>query len=302
LGRDTWLAASGGLLAIVLVFVTVGSAYPAYLQVFLGETASVRAAFFVAALAPIALILTPGIGFAFNTSWSPRPIPLMRVGAYFGLAGLAGLLGARLFEPEPLLGLTLLGLAVASLLTLTFDLVRNRPSGRILAGHIGHIGVAVVLAGVAGSSLGAEFSGPMGPGDTATVGDYTVRLDRIDTGATRRFIFVEAEVALTRDGSAPVSLTPQIRAYEDQALPVPEPALHSTPREDVVVAISRVGGDASVVGVSVFVRPLVLFVWTGSLLIALAGLVALAAKGAGAARRRRPATAGQQPEGASTSR
>jgi cytochrome c-type biogenesis protein CcmF len=141
----------------------------------------------------------------------------------------------------------------------------------------------------------------MGPGETADLARYTIELETIEAGEADRFIYVAADVSFSRSGVDLFRLSPEIRAYEDQALPVPEPALRTTLVEDVVVAISRVAGDASVVEVSVFVRPLVTWVWVGAALIALAGLIALVSTGGDGARRRRSATEEQQTAGTTTS-
>jgi cytochrome c-type biogenesis protein CcmF len=214
---------------------------------------------------------------------------------------LAGWSAVAVFEATPTIVLALFGLAAASVIVLSFDLIRGTPSGRALVGHVAHLGMALVLVGGAGSSLGEDFTAAMGPGETADLARYTIELETIETGEADRFIYVAADVSFSRSGVDLFRLSPEIRAYEDQALPVPEPALRTTLVEDVVVAISRVAGDASVVEVSVFVRPLVTWVWVGAALIALAGLIALVSTGADGARRRRSATEEQQPAGTTTS-
>ncbi|HVR79775.1 MAG TPA: cytochrome c-type biogenesis CcmF C-terminal domain-containing protein [Acidimicrobiia bacterium] len=301
LARDTWLAANGGLVTIALVFVTVGSGYPAYLQVFADEQALVRPAFFLGAVVPIALLLAVGLAFAFTTRWVPIPPSWARIGGYALVAFVAGWSAVAAFETTPTIVLALFGLAVASVIVLSFDLIRGTPSGRALVGQVAHLGMALVLVGGAGSSLGEDFTAAMGPGETADLARYTIELETIETGEADRFIYVAVDVSFSRSGVDLFTLSPEIRAYEDQALPVPEPALRTTLVEDVVVAISRVAGDASVVEVSVFVRPLVMWVWVGAALIALAGLIALVSTGADGARRRRLATEEQQTAGTTTS-
>ncbi|HEX5696297.1 MAG TPA: cytochrome c-type biogenesis CcmF C-terminal domain-containing protein, partial [Acidimicrobiia bacterium] len=223
-----------------------------------------------------------------------------RVVVYLLLALLSSMIVGAVFTSRPIIAVVLFGLAGASLLLLGVDLFRERPSGRILAGHIAHIGMALVLVGGAGSSLGEDFTAAMGPGETAQLDRYTIELETIGTGEADRFVFVVADIFFTGPGPGGFRLSPEIRAYEDQALPVPEPALRSTPVEDVVVAISRVAGDASVVEVNVFVRPLVLWVWVGAALIAVAGLIALVATGAASSGRRRAATTARQEAGTTT--
>jgi len=114
----------------------------------------------------------------------------------------------------------------------------------------------------------------------------------VDTGEADRYVFVRADFLLDPFGK--VMLSPEIRAYEDQSLPVAEPVVRSSLVDDVIVAISLLYPDGETVEVSVFVRPLVTWVWVGAALMALAGLVALVWRDGAVAGRRRPATAGQQ--------
>jgi len=152
--------------------------------------------------------------------------------------------------------------------------------------YLAHIGVSLLLVGVAGSSFGAEFSGTMMAGDSVKVAGHEITLESVETGDGDRFVFVRAEFEV--DG---VLVSPEIRAYEQQTVPVAEPVLLSSPLGDVIVAISLLFPDGGTIEVSVFVRPLVWWVWAGSFLLGAAGLVALFGRDGAASRRRRPATA-----------
>jgi cytochrome c-type biogenesis protein CcmF len=297
LGRDTWLTANGALLAVALLVVVVGSAYPAYLEVFLDQEVSVPARFFVAALVPIAVVLLLAVPFALRTRWNARRLSAIELAAFAAVAVCAALLAAWLADSTNVAGLVVLGLAVGATALLIVDLVRRRPRGRTLAAHLAHLGIVLVLFGGAASSLGTDFEGAVGVGDRVDVGPYTVRVDEIGTGEGDRYSSVGATVSLLRNGTVVDSLRPEIRAYEEQPLPIPEPALRSTLRDDVVVSISRVTEDASRVWLSVFLRPMVLWVWIGSLLLALAGLIALLSKDGGGAAPRRAATAARRAAG-----
>jgi cytochrome c biogenesis factor len=192
------------------------------------------------------------------------------------------------FDAGP--GTILLGTASATVILVGMTLVTQRPKRRRLVATVAHLGVAVFLMGVAGSSFGTDFSGSLRPGDEVEVGGHIVVLESVETGETDRYLFVRAHV--TVDGTP---LTPEIRAYEDQPLPVAEPALRSTLVDDVVVAVSLLFPDGETVAVSVFVRPLVWLVWLGALLTALAGLIALFGSAGAGARPRRAATTEPQP-------
>ena len=290
-GRDTWLGASGVLVTMILVFVTIGSAYPAYAQVFLGENLGVDSTFFVSTIYPVALVISLGIGLALQTGWTRVGVTVRELAYFAGAALLIGV-AAVVFAGQRWVPIVLLAVAGGAVLLLTMDLARKRPKSRILAGHLAHLGLALVIVGAAGSALGADFAGVMSPGESIDVGGREVTLDRIDTGEADRFIFVRA--GFTVDGSD--RLDPEIRAYEDQALPVAEPALLSQLGGDVIIAISTVTSDASAVNVSVFVRPMVLWVWLGALTITLAGGVSLFSTDASGEVRRRSARAAQLSE------
>ena len=294
LGRDTWLVTSGALVLGVLIFVTIGSAYPAYVNVFVGDEVSVGSRFFVSTVYPLVLFMVPLMGLAFSTKWS-RPEITRQELAITALVFVAAVWLSLAVAVRRLVPIVLLGLAFAALSTLVWSLFRRKPRRHVLAGHLAHIGLAMVLIGAAGSSLGDDFEGSMRPGDEVEVAGETVRLESISTGEGDRFIFVRAVF----DVQGAIA-EPEIRAYEDQSLPVAEPALVTDPLGDVVVAISTVTADASEVAVSVFVRPMVWWVWAGALVVAVAGLVALSSTGAAGAARHRGARAGLRSGGTTT--
>lgn len=289
-GRDTWLVVSAGLLCSALVFVTVGTAYPAYASVFFNESVSIDSRFFVATAVPIALAIGVLASFALETSWSATRIGVRTVVVWL-IGGLAvgAILGATgRFEPIPLI---LASAGAAGAAALAWRVLRRKPRGRALVSHLAHIGFSMVLVGAGGSALGGEFRGTMSPGDTVEVAGRTIGLDDVNTGEADRFIFVRALFSV--DGKH--DLAPEIRAYEDQTQPVSEPDLLSTPGADVIIAVSQLAPDAETVSVSVFVKPLVWWVWAGALMLSLAGLVGLFGRGGDVAARHRSARGERQP-------
>jgi len=284
-GRDSWLAANSALMGMALVFVVIGSAYPAYAQVFLGEQVGVDPTFFIMTVYPLALVMTIGLALALRTRWS-RPAP--GAAHWLALAGLAASVGLGVMALRGAASWPAaigIGLAVAAMVLLVIHLAEARPRKARLVAHLAHLGMAMVVFGAAGSALGADFSGTMRPGDSIEVAGHTVTLERITTGEADRFAYARSVFRV--DGSA--VLQPEIRAYEDQAVPVSEPALRSTPGSDLIVATSLLFPEASAVEVSVFVRPLVWWVWLGAVVMGAAGLLALVGRGEDGAGRRRGA-------------
>ncbi len=293
-GRDSWLGASAVLTGLVLVFVLVGSAYPAYIQVFTGDTVGVDSRFFVTTVLPVTLVIAVLVGFALETTWSSPRLRPADVVVYGGTALTAGALAMILGAQVPPGGVALTILAAGALAALTVQGVRRRrwPG----PGRLAHLGLAMVLVGAGASSLGDEYVGAMSIGDTIEVGTHTVELVSVTTGEADRYIYVEGLFLI----DASTEMRPQIRAYEDQRLPVAEPALRSTAVSDLMVAVSVVSPELAGFDVSVFLRPMVWWVWIGAIVISLAGLSALSRRYAVAEGRRRPAMTTPPPAGTTT--
>jgi len=272
LDRIGWLSANALLLTAALVFISAGSAYPAFVSVFLGRSVSVDSRFFVVTVLPIAVAVAVSLTVGLLRRWLTFTV----------VTSLAAVIGVAVSGPR--IGVLLLAPAAGSLAAITTALIRQRVRGRLLTAHLAHAGMALFLLAVAASSFGANFSGTMRPGDTVELAGHNLTLRTIETGEEDRYVFVRAAFEL--DGSP---IAPQIRAYEDQDSPVAEPAVRTSPVDDVIVAVSLIFPDGETVEVSAFVRPLVMWVWVGAALMGLAGLAALLARDGAAAGPRRPA-------------
>lgn len=285
-GRDTWLATCAGLVSLALLFILIGSAYPAFLKVFWDRTVVVGPGFFVTTVLPVALAITALIGLALKTTWFTSRVEKLDIALALGLAGGTAGLAVGFALEMSLPGTVLLAMAAGAVGLLVSDLSRHRPKRMMVPAYLAHLGIAIVLLGVGGSALGDEASVSMVPGDTVTVGDRTLVLTEIIFGETDRFLFAEGVFVL--DGG-PV-LRPQIRAYERQGVPVAEPAMWSTPMVDILVAVTLLTPDAQGFEVSVFVRPMVWWVWVGAVILSIAGVYALVSRAGDGGGRRRSAT------------
>lgn len=271
LDADGWMTLNAGLLGLALVFITIGSAYPAVLRAFAGDSAIVGPGFYVATVLPVAVLVAVSLYMALADT--ALPWVSLAVATSVMVVAISG------FSP----GVTLLAPAIATGLALTYELFSR--SRQRLGPVVAHLGFAIVLVGVAGSSFGGDFEGAMRPGDSVQVAGHSVTLVGVSIGEEGRFQRVVGKFDV--DG---LLLEPEIRAYEDQLLPVAEPVLRSTPVDDVIVALSLLFPDGETVHVSVFVRPLVWWIWLGAGVVVLGGLLSRAT-GADAGVRRLSATA-----------
>lgn len=277
LDRDGWMGLQAALISAALIFVTAGSAYPAVASVFGGETVLVDTDFFATTMLPLGTLVAAALALAHGVDWRMW-LGLVVVGAGLGTVFVEGA------------GLWLVVPAAVSLVMLLVLLTGRRTRGRPLVAQVAHLGMAIVLVAVAGSTFGEDFSSTMRPGDRVAVAGHQIVLEGVTTGDTARYQFARARFVV--DGAV---MEPEIRAYDGQELPVAEPRLRSTPVDDVIVVISLLFPDTETVEVSVIVRPLVWWVWVGAAVVALAGLIALSSRVGGGGGRRRSATGAPLP-------
>jgi cytochrome c-type biogenesis protein CcmF len=182
---------------------------------------------------------------------------------------------------------TLLAAPLAAGTTVVLLARRVRPT----AATVAHLGMVVLLAGVAGSVTGTTTSVRLPENGSVTAAGYRFVHEGIVADRTGDAIHVRARLGLIHRGDRVATLRPVRTAFVDRGLVVAETSLRSTPLEDVLVAIRRVDTNG-LLFIEVTVRPLVQLVWWGALLMAAGAAAAVLralrtgppASGRGAAR------------------
>jgi cytochrome c-type biogenesis protein CcmF len=157
---------------------------------------------------------------------------------------------------------------------------------------VAHFGVGVFIIGATvASAYNIERDVAARPGDTVQVGDYEVVFRSLRSVEGANFTAEEGEFDLRKHDEQVAALRSQQRVYRVQQTPMTEAAIDSRFTRDVFVALGEPLGD-NAWSVRLRVKPLILFLWLGSSLMALGGLVALTDRRYRvAARRTEPAAA-----------
>ena len=180
-------------------------------------------------------------------------------------------------------------IVVTALLSLRGRLRQTRSHyGMVLA----HVGVAVFVVGVAlVKGYETEQDANMRPGDTITLGDYAFRLESVRPVNGPNYRASQARVAVTREGRPVAVLFPERRVYTVQEQTMTEAAIDVGLTRDLYVSLGDpLAGGAWLVKAQV--KPFIDWIWGGSLLMALGGLLAASD------RRYRVATAARRREAA----
>ena len=255
------IAANNALLVALAGVIGVGTVYPVMARWFGADRVIVTGRYFALVAAPltVAVLALLGVGPQL-VDRRPRLRP-----AVAGLAA-AGVAGLWFAERRPL-AVLMVGLATAAA-ALTVAEWRRRPRARW---PLAHLGVAVLLAGVAGTTTGTQVTAPLSAGEEVAVRGFVLRLDAVepadapDGGRAAR-----AVLSLRRGDGALATLRP-VALVSDTGQRVSVAALRSTPLQDVQVALRAVGDGGAAVIVEIAVVPLMQLVWWGGLLL-VAGL------------------------------
>ena len=154
----------------------------------------------------------------------------------------------------------------------TYELVaRNR---RRYGGYIVHLGIVVLIIGLTGSqAFATERDFALRPGQSAVVRGY--RLENLGSfhSSTPNVQSVGVSLAEYSGGSRIGTLNPEIGFYPASQQRLTEVALDSSLVRDVYVVL--VGVDSTgLARISVFINPLVIWLWIGGAIMVLGGLVA----------------------------
>jgi len=142
--------------------------------------------------------------------------------------------------------------------------------------HIVHAGIALIVIGVAGSSIyGTESKVSLKPGESVDVNRYTLTLHSIDSRRAENYGAAIARVTmLDRASGAIRELQPQHRTYDKGGQTMSEVAIRSNWREDLYVTVLGADDDGSV-AFRVIVSPLVSWIWTGGLVLTVGAVFGL---------------------------
>lgn len=148
----------------------------------------------------------------------------------------------------------------------------NRPR---YGGYIVHISILFIALGVAGSSFySIEKEAALMPGETMTIGNYTLKYEGMTESSTASKLIATATLSAYNGGKFIGAMTPEKYFHQSYEQPVTEVAIRSTPVEDLYVILGGWSEDGSAT-FKVLVNPLVIWIWVGGALLLLGGVIAL---------------------------
>lgn len=289
--RESALVVNNLLLAVSAFVVFIGTIWPLVAELFFGQKLSVGAPFFDAAFSPfiigLAVILPIGAMLPWKRATGLRAYrPLY---ACLALAVAAGLLAYAVQTGRSALGPVGLSLGVWVAAGALVDLASRTGRGTVSARlsrllrlpradwgkAVAHLGMGVTVFAVAAMTAWVtEDIRAVRLGETYDLGRYQVTLVDVKDVQGPNYTSKMAEMRVTLNGAEVAVLHPEKRFYPVAGMPTTEAAIDQGVFRDLYLVIGdpQEGGGYAVRG---YVKPFANWLWMGTLLMALGGLISL---------------------------
>jgi cytochrome c-type biogenesis protein CcmF len=152
-------------------------------------------------------------------------------------------------------------------------IAKNR---RRYGGYTVHIGIVLMFFGFLGGFYRSESEGNVAPGETFSVGRYTLRYEGVENRREPSRREVYTRVAVLVDGREWRRVAPAKFIFNTHPdMPTSEVSIISTPREDLYTVMASVSPTTRVAHLKAFVTPLVAWIWIGAIILILGTAIAL---------------------------
>jgi cytochrome c-type biogenesis protein CcmF len=318
ISREGGLLLNNLLLTTAAATVLIGTLYPLFLQVVAGKMVSVGPPFFDMTFIPIMIPLLMAMAVGPFLSWKRGDLwaALERLKIAFSIAAFVSVLTLSVMGVKSVGAAC--GLALAAWLfaaTIVEWAERIRLFSEPLSGSFrralrlpraawgmtfAHAGMAVVVAGITGSSAWTveKIVGVKPPGSVELAG-YTVALDAVTDAKGPDYTATRADIRLLKGDQLITEMHPEKRFFPRENGNQTDVSIRTNLLADVYVVVGDPDGKGGYT-LRLYWNPLVPWIWLGAGLMAFGGLVSLSDRrhrvGAPSRRARRLAGAAQPAE------
>lgn len=293
ISRESMLLVNNVILCVAMGAVLLGTLYPLFLDALNAGKISVGPPYFEAVFGPIMLPMVFLLAIGPLSRWKEQdPKDLAKRAAWCFAA--AVVLGAVVpfimggWGPWIFVGLTLVFFVLFSIIEGIRENLKNAPAGVGFLGRLArqpasfwgmqlaHLGVVVCIIGIAlVKGYETERDVRMFDGDTVTIDDYVFTFNGVKQVRGPNYSADQGDFTLAaKSGEVLQHLYPQKRKYfSSSSMPMTEAAIRHSLTGDVYVSLGVPSSDGGWV-VRVYSKPFVTWIWYGTILMALGGIVA----------------------------
>jgi cytochrome c-type biogenesis protein CcmF len=293
LSRETLLLGNNLVFVIITATVLLGTLYPVLADALGWGRVSVGPPFFNFFFIPLMCVVCVLLGIGPLVAWKKSPLKNLR-GLLLKPLTISVIVGAifpLLYSNEYSIAAAFsvaIGMWVATT-TIAEVIYKTRHAESFVAGLkkltasfygmvLAHIGVAVTVLGVALNTIYSDQKDlRLAPGATVTVGGYEYLFHGARQVKGPNYSAQEGHLEVSKNGELIAELRPQKRSYFSGGNSMTEASINTTFLRDIYVSLGEpLQGGAW--AVRVYVKPFVLWIWLGAVLMSIGGILAIADK------------------------
>ena len=151
----------------------------------------------------------------------------------------------------------------------------TRRNTRRYGGYIIHIGVVIIVVGLAGSAFNRNVESELALHDKLSIGPYTLECVGFTQDSNLNYQSDYALLDVYRGGKKQFQMAPEKRVYLASEQPQTMVAIHSVPSWDLYVVYEGTNPDTGQPIIKAFLNPLVGWIWAGLVILVFGTFVAL---------------------------
>ncbi|HEY6847060.1 MAG TPA: cytochrome c-type biogenesis CcmF C-terminal domain-containing protein [Terracidiphilus sp.] len=151
----------------------------------------------------------------------------------------------------------------------------TRRNTRRYGGYIIHIGVVIVVIGLAGSAFNRNTESELALHDKLSIGPYTLECVGFTQDSNLNYNSEFALLDVSKGGKKQFQMSPEKRVYLVTGQPQTMVAIHSTPSWDLYVVYEGTNPDTGQPIIKAILNPLVGWIWAGLVVLVFGTLIAL---------------------------
>jgi len=296
--RESAFLLNNVVLVSALFTIFLGTIFPLISEAVAGVQVSVGAPYFNSVTVPLFLLLVFLMGVGPMIAWRKASWDNLKRNflwpAAAALAGAVALFAWRIRDFLPLLGFTLLLFVVFTILFDTALAVRARRrlagegifkalvtlarrNQRRYGGFIVHLGIVLIMMGIAGSmGYSVEREATLRTGESLSLGRYRILFEGLKGSQQPTHFRVEGTFRVFNEGKDLGTMSPALKFFPAQQSPVGRAVYRSTVTDDLYVILSGFSElQQNQATLKILVRPLLMWMWLGGLVIVLGTIVAV---------------------------
>ena len=140
---------------------------------------------------------------------------------------------------------------------------------------LGHLGVGVMVLGIAGASQRTELIKEMRVGETVELAGYSLKFDSLVKEQGANYNQDVAVFQASQNGSVFAEIRPAKRIYPSRQMPTTEAGIKTIGFSQLYLSVGEVR-EGGVIVARLYHQPFILLIWIGTLIMSLGGALSLA--------------------------